>query len=90
MPEVSGAAARISAMRPTITTIPSLNNSDLHTKAVGGRRAGLANQLLKLIWKSTDEPNNYGRFEDVNEHEEFGDQSRETQGQRSGGAWVHR
>ena len=90
MPEVSGAGGRISAMRPTITTMLSYNNCDLPTKAVGARRAGLAKQLLKLIWSLLDEPNNYGRFEDGDEHEEFCDQSRETQGQRSASAIVHR
>jgi len=53
--------------------------------------AALANQLLKpgLEFYSTG-LTNYGRFEGGDDHEEFDDQSRETQGQRSVGAIVHR
>jgi len=90
MPEVPGAGGCISEMPPTIATTLALNNSHLLTKAPGARRSRFGKPVAHadLEVHSTSLTND-GRFEGGDEHEQFGDQSRETQGQRSGSAIVH-
>src|ERR1700752_565614 len=51
MPEVSGASGRISAMRPTITTMPHVQTPICSLMRLLLAALALANKLLRLIWK---------------------------------------